>query len=149
LELDSDYNLKRNLVKNTSDNTICLRNKIITCEVIKEGIIDLDHYLIIADNNPLLESSKLGPKDIIDISKLIDMDCNMISCMVDNAEHIKEIKELFPDDIREKVKLFAKIETERAIVNFDAILDNTDGIIIKLNAFFTRIPKEEVKKYLT
>ena len=88
--------------------------------------------------------TKVDPKDIIDISKLVDLDLSIISCMVDNSEHLREIKDLFTDEKREKIKIFAKIETERAIVNFDSILANSDGIIIKLNSFFTKIPREEV-----
>jgi pyruvate kinase len=123
-----------------SEQSMCIRNKVIVCEVLKEGTIELDRYLIMDKVD-----TKVGPKDIIDISKLIDLDLNIISCMVDNAEHIQEIRDLFIDEVKDKIKIFAKIETERAIVNFDSILANSDGIIIKLNSFFTKIPREEVK----
>jgi hypothetical protein len=150
LELESSYKIRRNLVKNSSEQILCIRNNIIYCEVVTEGVIGLDHYLIIGGDNSVnrCESSILGPKDIIDISKLIELNVNTLSCMIDNVDHIKEIRDLFPDSIRDRIKIFAKIETERAIVNFDSILAESDGIIIKLNSFFTKIPKEEVKVYI-
>jgi pyruvate kinase len=140
---------ERSLKKVSSEPIINIRNKIIVCEVIKEGIIDLDNYLIIHDKNPNVDSTRIGPKDIIDISKLLNLDINIFSCMVDNAEHIKEIKDLFTDEGRQSVKIFAKIENERAIIHFDSILANCDGIILKLNSFFTRIPKDEVRLAIT
>jgi pyruvate kinase len=65
--------------------------------------------------------------------------------MVDNPQHLMDIHSLFPDDINTHIKLFAKIETEKAIANFDSILLSCDGVIIKLNnSFFTGISKEEI-----
>jgi pyruvate kinase len=63
--------------------------------------------------------------------------------MVDNAEHLKDIRELTEG----KLKIFAKIESEKAIINFDSILAQSDGIVIKINFSLTKIPKEEVYKF--
>src|SRR5690606_26109883 len=122
-----------------------LKNNVLICEVIKEGVIDVDKYLVLQHSNSnSQEKSKVGPKDIIDISKLVKLEITLLSCMVDNAEHIKEIRELLSDDVKKKVRILARIETEKAIINFDSILSECDGIIIKLNSFYTKIPKEEV-----
>jgi pyruvate kinase len=138
---ESKYH-KRILTQLPRVDKCSIKSTIINCEVVKEGTIDQDHYLII--NKQQSQKTKLDPKDIIDLSKLPDLGVNIISCMVDNAEHLLDIKDLLTDEVKNDIKIFAKIETERAVVNFDSILANSDGIIIKLNSFYTKIPKEEV-----
>jgi pyruvate kinase len=113
-----------------------LRATVIKCEVVKEGVIDLNSYLEFTDSD-----TKLDAKDIVDISNFHDFVINFVSCKVNNAEHLIDIKDLLID---QETKLFAKIESEKAIMNFDSILANCDGIIIKLDSFFSKIPKDEV-----
>jgi hypothetical protein len=131
---------KKNIMRATcsEDNLSMMRNSILTCEVMISGHVEINNYLQFSNR---LDRTKLSPKDIIDLSKLDELDISYISCVTDNPEHLIDIREM-TSHFKNKVKILSKIECERAIVNIDSILENSDGIIIESGAISSIVIEE-------
>ncbi len=108
------------------------------------GYLEVNSYLKIPNR---IEKTKLSPKDIIDLSKLPELYINFISCVVDNHEHLQDIHDLIIDEHKKYIKIYSKIESEKGIINFDNILNYSDGIIIELGSI-TSLPIEEVNNII-
>ena len=82
-------------------------------------------------------------KDISDMENICNLGVNIITSQINNENVLKELKDLLGET---KTKIFARIETNEAIVNFDSIIEKCDGIIIDHGFISTSIPYEDVKK---
>lgn len=162
LKYKSSYSLKerQNLIsmgyrftpKFNSDNKIFKRNnspkKVLVCEVETQGEIQLlSEALVVGEESNYFLGSTLGPKDITDISRCIQLNITIISAIANKASDIAEIRKIINEEpfngnedneensdyrsfVGNRIKIFAKILTNIAIMNFDEILAEADGIIL-------------------
>jgi pyruvate kinase len=115
-----------------SPNPCDSRNNMIICEVINEGIISIHSSINLLETDLLssFQAPFLCAKDIIDLSKVTSIGIFIIFCLVNHHTNIDEIRELVQEDVRQKLKIFARIETKLGIENFESILKKCDGIVI-------------------
>ena len=122
--------------------------KVIVCEVEAPGEVHLlsETYTIGDKYKNTLPT--LGPKDITDISRSIQLNVSIFSATINKSSDIKEIRKIINEDpyssndskdednpeyrkyLAHRIKIFAKILTNTAIMNFDDILAEADGIIL-------------------
>ena len=116
----------------------------VLCEVDHAGTIYLHKKVFVLEKEIVSNNcnSPLGVKDIIDISKAVELGINIFSALVNNASNIEEIKELITD--LTSFKLLARIETSEAIYNFDSILEKADGIVLHHGLLSSKIPYEDL-----
>lgn len=120
---------------------------LIVCEVINGGTIQIKKALSLLDKEQMYDSEKniCSAKDINDINNAFNLGVNIMSSVIHNETNVKEIKDIVGDDTKNKVKIFARIESKEAIINFDSILDNCDGIIIQLGLTTSDLKFDELK----
>lgn len=108
------------------------KNLDIVCEVLVEGSVSLNSCLSIKNKEIYsgLDSAILSAKDIIDIDKCLSLEINNLSFIINNVRNIEEIKEILSEEQLSNVKIFARLETQESLINFDSILKEVDGIIL-------------------
>lgn len=107
-------------------------NMMILCEVIEEGLIQKNRTISLQGKDIIKECDipMMNAKDIIDLNKAVSLNIGTVSIFVNSSENLEEVKEILGEEARKNIKLYAKIETQNAIMNFDSILQKADGIII-------------------
>ncbi|GFR77294.1 pyruvate kinase [Elysia marginata] len=125
----------------------------LTVKEINPGIIKT-----VAKNSHLVKGNKrinlpgtkfslafLAEKDINDIRFGCDMGIDYIAAsFVNTPEDIKEIREILKEKGKEYIQIFAKIESQYAVDNFDKILKETDGVMVARGDLGLEIPYYEV-----
>lgn len=120
-------------------------NKVIICEALEDSIIYTHNSINLLGRDIVKEADipMLSAKDIIDLNKICQLGINIITVSVNSAENIDEIKELLTDETKSNLKIFARIETENALINFDSILNKCDGILIRHGLISPNLPFDE------
>jgi pyruvate kinase len=73
----------------------------------------------------------LGEREKKDILRGLEYGTHVIAASLTNTkDNIFEIKEFLASHNAEKIKIFAKIETEFALKNIDELIETADGIIL-------------------
>jgi len=141
------FERKERIRSSTSLERVSNRNNNIICEVLEEGIVYLNSSLSIRnkDINSGSDLSIVSAKDIIDINKCFALGINIFSFIINNVQNINEIKEILGDDQLSKIKIFARLETQESLINFDSILKEVDGIIINHGFKFYNFQYKDVK----
>lgn len=132
--------------------------------LINDGIVELiviniegEEVLCIVENEGMISTRKgislpsrtenlklLSEKDIKDINFGIDLDVDFMAVsFVRNASDIKEVRKIISSR-NSTIKIIAKIEKPEALENFDAILEEADGIMIARGDLGVEIPFEKV-----
>jgi pyruvate kinase len=88
--------------------------------------------------------SILSAKDIIDINKCFTLGINIFSFIINNAQNVSEIKDILGEEQLSNVKIFARLETQESLINFDSILNVVDGIILNHGFKFYNIQYKDV-----
>ncbi|EGV00173.1 pyruvate kinase [Mycoplasmopsis columbina SF7] len=87
----------------------------------------------------------LSQKDIDDVKFGIEQEVNYIAAsFVNNAQNIRDLKELLKNNGGEHIKIIAKIESDLGVKNLDEILDEVDGIMVARGDLGLEIPYYEV-----
>lgn len=109
-----------------------IKKNFIICEVEKGGKIFTHRRinLLKKDNALSNDFPILGAKDIMDIHTASNLGIIIFSSLINNSSNLDDIRELLPDDTRDHIKIISRIETIEGIINFDSILQKSDGIII-------------------
>ncbi len=106
-----------------------INEDIVTCEVIQGGeIIQYDRVFF-----PKFEADIpfLGEREKKDILRGLEYGTHTIAASLTNSkDNIFELKEFLASQNAEKMKIFAKIETEKGLDNIDELIDAADGIIL-------------------
>ncbi len=132
---------KRNRIKGKIDKK--KEKNLIKCEAENSGTIYLHKkiFLFGKELNNINCESRLDMKDINDLNNICSLGINIISSQINNENTIYELRDILGET---KIKLFARIETSEAFLNFDTIIDKCDGIIIDHGFISTKIPYEDV-----
>jgi hypothetical protein len=131
----------------TSLDRISNKNFDIVCEVLEEGSVSINSCFSfkIKKINYRLDNVILSAKDIIDINKCISLGVNNLSFIINNVKNIEEIKEIISEEQLLNVKIFARLETQESLINFDSILNEVDGIILNHGFKFYNFQYKDVK----
>ena len=120
---------------------------------VKPGIVKaiaLNHHVVKTNKRVNLPGTKfsmpfLAEKDINDIKFGIDKGIDFIAAsFVNTPEDIKSIRAILKEKNAEHIQIFAKIESQYAVDNFDAIVAETDGVMIARGDLGLEIPYYEV-----
>jgi hypothetical protein len=106
--------------------------KVIECiaEVDGEVMAGKSIYLPEVDLKESLDLPVVDQQDLILINSLIKLGVDFVSVGgIETKEDINEVKELLSVKGRH-IKLIAKIESRKALANFDELLEEADGIVI-------------------
>jgi len=106
--------------------------KVIECiaEVDGEVMAGKSIYLPEVDLKESLDLPVVDQQDLILINSLIKLGVDFVSVGgIETKEDINEVKELLSVKGRH-IKLIAKIESRKALSNFDELLEEADGIVI-------------------
>ncbi|MBX4209875.1 MAG: pyruvate kinase [Mollicutes bacterium PWAP] len=68
----------------------------------------------------------------------------IFASFVNTPEDINEIKDILKEENSEEIMVFAKIESQYAVDNFDAIVESTDGVMVARGDLGLEIPYYEV-----
>lgn len=131
--LFDDVNVGCEILLNSGSTHLCVlsknnENKTIECEVLKSGTVQ-DNCLV---NVPSITTSMpcINHEDASLLKFAVSAGVDFVGAsFVRNAQDVSEIKE-FVSQYNSNVKVFAKIENNSAVNNFDEILNVADGIII-------------------
>ena len=86
----------------------------------------------------------LTEKDLIDLDFALEMDIHWIGLsFVRSSEDIKELREII-DKNNKDCRIIAKIEKPEAIENIDAIIEETDGVMVARGDLGVEIPMQDV-----
>lgn len=101
----------------------------INCEVVKWGeVLQFDRVLF---DKYDVDAAFLTDKDKKDLLRWLEYGVNMvIASMVKTKHDIMELKAFLTSQNADKMKVFAKIETEEALKNIDDIIETSDWIIL-------------------
>ncbi len=95
--------------------------------------------------NTILDLPAVTAKDIEDIQFGAAQDVDMIAAsFVRGAQHVREIKEILQAAKKSEILVIAKIENKEGIENFDAILHESDGIMIARGDLGVEMPYEQL-----
>lgn len=87
----------------------------------------------------------LSEKDVKDIEYGCDQKVDFIAAsFVNTPEDIKQIKDILARKNATGIKIYSKIESQYAVDNFDAILAETDGVMVARGDLGLEIPYYEV-----
>ncbi|MBE6011001.1 pyruvate kinase [Anaeropeptidivorans aminofermentans] len=115
----------------------------IICTVVNGGLIKNNKGINIPDVHTSLPS--LTQKDVDDIVFGIEKGVDFIAAsFIRSAADIRNIRRVLDKNGGEKVKIIAKIENREGVMNFDSILDETDGIMVARGDMGVEINPEEV-----
>lgn len=130
----------------TTEN-LSKKNMMINCEVLIPGVIETRNVLSVLDKEITYNTDKTicSAKDINDINNCFDLGINIISAVIHSEVNLQEIKEIVGDEAQYHMKIFAIIKSKEAIINFDDILDNSNGIIIQLDHNSSNLNFDELK----
>lgn len=143
------------LVKN---NYNTLNKKVLVCEAEMSGeLYSLSESYIIGD---YISHSSLGAKDITDISRSLKCGIKILSSIINQSSDILEIRKTINEEefkgqkteenleyriyLSNRIKIFAKLITNKAIMNFDSILQEADGIIIDSSVLSNNIGYDDL-----
>ncbi|MBP9855765.1 MAG: pyruvate kinase [Candidatus Pacebacteria bacterium] len=91
-----------------------------------------------------LSISSLTEKDRADLEFGFKNDVDFVALsFVRRAEDIKELRQIL-DKRNKSIKIIAKIETQEAVDNLDAIIAETDGVMVARGDLAIEVPAEEV-----
>lgn len=126
------FDRKNRIRSSISLDRISNKNFDIVCEVLDEGLITVNSSLSIRNKeiNNGSDTSILSAKDIMDINKCLSLGINNLAFTINNVKNIEEIKEILSEEQLLDVKIFARLETQESLINFDSILKEVDGIIL-------------------
>lgn len=99
------------------------------CRVIHGGILKDKKGMNFPDSN--LSLSSITEKDILDLKAALKVGIDFVALsFVKDEKDILAVKEIIQNNSKYQVPVIAKIERPEALVNLDAILDNSDGVMI-------------------
>ncbi|MDD3263164.1 MAG: pyruvate kinase [Candidatus Absconditabacteria bacterium] len=105
------------------------KEDLVLCEVINGG--DLIQYDRVSFPKFEIEIPFLGEREKKDILRGLEYGIHVIAASLTNSkDNIFELKEFLASQNREKMKVFAKIETEEGLKNIDELIKTADGIIL-------------------
>jgi pyruvate kinase len=105
------------------------RKKEIIVEILNEGILRTGKKVNIPD--AILNLPALTEKDIEDLKFGCKHGIDLVAAsFVRSAEHLLAIKNLLEKESSYEIPVIAKIENKEGIVNFDAIVEVADGIMV-------------------
>ena len=113
-------------------------NGYIICSVLSGGVMGNNKAVTVPERN--LNLPALSEKDVktVEIAKKYKINfCSM--SFVDSADDVLELKKLYP-----KIKVVAKIETEKGVNNLIEIIDVSDGILIDRGDLSREIPLQRI-----
>ena len=120
-----------------------IKDKDVVCEVVNGG--KLSNRKSINIPNSTINLPSITEKDISDIKFGIDNGFEYIAAsFVRKPEDIINIKKVLNENGGSHIKVIAKIENREGINNFDAILEQADGIMVARGDLGVEIPMEEV-----
>jgi pyruvate kinase len=93
----------------------------------------------------IVDRPTLTAKDVDDIENFaVPQNVDVVACsFVRTAEDIQDVRKYLTDECRH-IKVVAKIENQQAVDNFDAILEEADGIIISRTTLGLEIPQSHL-----
>lgn len=147
IEKIKHFERKGKIKSSASLDKISHRNFDIICEVLEEGSVNVNSSLSIKNKeiNNGADNAILSAKDIIDINKCLSLGINNLSFILNNVKNIEEIKDIISEEQLSKVKIFARLETQESLINFDSILREADGIILNHGFKFFNFQYKDVK----
>jgi len=129
--LIDDGRIKLQIIKQDKESLIT--------EVLNDAIISNNKGVNIP--GVILPISSLTTKDKSDLTKALDMGVDWVALsFVQTAEDIKEIKKI----IAGRASIMAKIEKPSAVKNIDAIIEESDALMIARGDLGVEIPTEQV-----
>jgi pyruvate kinase len=137
----------RSMSSITENQCLEKRNNLVICRAMNDGVLYLKNTISILRNRilPLDNTeSALVSKDIIDLSKITNLNINLVSAQINTPENIDEIRDILSEEDNKNIKIYSRIETLQALINFDKILEKSDGIIINRGMVNTSLPYDEL-----
>ncbi|HCY20339.1 TPA: hypothetical protein DIC40_00405 [Patescibacteria group bacterium] len=106
-----------------------VKEDLVVCEVSQGG--DLIQYDRVFFPKFYPEIPFLGEREKKDILRGLEYGTHIIAASLTNSkDNVFELKEFLASQNSEKMKIFAKIETEKALENIDELIEAADGIIL-------------------
>ncbi|MDQ0061415.1 pyruvate kinase [Paenibacillus harenae] len=115
----------------------------IVCTIINGGVIKPRKGV----NLPGVHTTLPGvtERDIVHINFGIEQGVDMIAAsFVRKAEDIYEIKKILEESNASHIQVLSKIENEEGVINLDAIIEASDGIMVARGDLGVEIPVEDV-----
>ena len=117
------------------------QNKYVFCSVVSGGVISSRKGLNFADVHTGVPTAE-------DIERIIlgcEMDVDYIGIsFVSEAREINRIREIISEHTQRKISIISKIETPKALLNFQDLLKISDGIMVARGDLGVEIPPERV-----
>jgi len=115
----------------------------LVCKVLVGG--DIENHKSISVPNVYLDLPYISPQDKRDIEYACNNDGEFIAIsFVNNADNVKEIKQLLKNYDRSDLKIISKIESQLGVDNIDEILEESDGIMIARGDLGSEIASEKL-----
>lgn len=154
-EMTVSYDMSNDLSKDkivlVDDGKLQLKVLSVKPKIIE--VVALNHHVVKENKRINLPGTKfsmpfLSEKDKNDIIFGTKNDVHYIAAsFVNTPENVNEIRDILKNHDAEHIKIFAKIESQYAIDNFDSILKVADGIMIARGDLGLEIPYYDVPVY--
>lgn len=126
-------------------STVSKKKNQILLEVINDGVLKSGKRMSIPEG--ILNLPAMTDKDIEDIKFGCLHDVDIIAAsFIRSPEQILEIKKLLFEEKKTEILVIAKIENKEGLMNFDAILEVADGIMVARGDLGVEIPLAQVPK---
>ena len=113
------------------------------CEVINGGFIEDNKGVNVIDTN--LELPFINDKDIEDIAFATKMNVDYLALsFVSSVEDVLKVNDVLINLNNNHTSIIAKIENERALEEIDAIIENSDGVMVSRGDLGVEVPLERV-----
>lgn len=144
-----DVSLWAYLTFANSDLMLCVREHSSTgwllCSIDHEGVVSSGKSVFFKWYDPHL--SFLNQKDKKDIQRWLQWGIHiMVWSSVSSVSDLQEISAYLQEQRSENKKIFAKIETQDALVNFDSIVSYADGIIVVRSELQRYISDDDIRR---
>ncbi len=137
------------------DDTILLENgkvKLVVTDKDNEGLLckiliggEIGNHKSISVPSVYLELPYVSVQDKRDIEYACNNDCEFLAIsFVNTVDNVLEIKQLLKNYDRTDLKIISKIESKLGIDNIDAILDESDGIMIARGDLGSEVASEKL-----
>ena len=118
-----------------------VQEKYVFCDVVSGGVISSRKGL----NFSGVQTGVPTAEDIERIILACEMDVDYIGISFVSEEHeIERIRGIIKEHTQRRIPLISKIETQRALVNFQDLLQASDGIMVARGDLGVEIPPEQV-----
>lgn len=113
------------------------------CKVVTGGFIEDNKGVNVP--NTIIDTPFLGEKDIRDIKFAHKMDIDYIALsFVSSSEDVLSVNDLLIELDNSHISIIAKIENQYAVEDIDAIIQNSDGVMVARGDLGVEIPLERV-----